>query len=770
MTDPSHTAYANFGGKVGKTFGSSKPWWPERRTAPAGAPNIVFVLADDIGYSDFGCYGSEIPTPNIDAVAAAGVRYTNFHVAPLCSPTRASLLTGLNCHAAGMGQVANIDPGFPGYTSELPRNQPSLPEILRDNGYSTMAVGKWHMAKDSDLNEAGDKHSWPLQRGFEQYYGFLEALTNFHHPHRMYEGNSVIATDEYPAGYYVTDDLTQRAERMIREVRAADSTKPFFLFYAHGAVHAPLHAKREDIEKYRGRYDAGWDKLRDERLARQIELGIVPADTELPPRNFEANEDVQAWDELTADEKLVFARYMEIYAAMVQTIDDSVGHLRSVLDELGELDNTIFIISSDNGASREGRANGTSSYFRDGGAGAGRSPEVNEEDIDNIDALGGPTTWPHYPRGWAMACGTPFRLYKITTHRGGHSSPFIVSWPARIKEGREILRRQYTHITDVLPTLCDVIGLQIPTTRNGLEAQPIAGVSFAPTFDTPDAETFHNEQYYECIGHRAYYKDGWAIVSFHAHGVPFPETPWELFHIDHDINERHDLSAQHPEKVAELAAAFERAAWANRVYPIDEGSRLNHVIRPPDDARFELPVRISRATPTLERWRSSRLVAGRSVRIDIEWAYRAGDEGVVLAHGGQDSGYVLWVEDDTLHYEHNGFGTPYPGPAIELGDSSTSLTLELTVRNRLWDVAIAVDGEVRGHMEGVPVLARFLPFEGIDVGIDRRSPVSWSLFQRRGCYPFTGELTAATYTPSPIPADELEHMLARMRDFALALE
>jgi arylsulfatase A-like enzyme len=692
-------------------------------------------------------------------------------VAPLCAPTRASLLTGLNCHAAGMGQVANIDPGFPGYASELPRNQPSLPEILRDNGYSTLAVGKWHVAKDSDLNEAGDKHSWPLQRGFEQYYGFLEALTNFHHPHRMYEGNSVVVTDQYPDGYYLTDDLTNRAERMIREVRAADPTKPFFLYYAHGAAHAPLHAKVEDIEQHRGHYDMGWDRLREQRLARQIELGIVPADTELPPRNFEANEDVKPWDELSPDERRVFARYMEIYAAMVQTIDESVGRLRALLTEMSELDNTIFMLTSDNGASREGRANGTSAYFRDGGtSAAGRGSAVSQEDLDNIDALGGPTTWPHYPRGWAMACGTPFRLYKITTHRGGHSAPLIVSWPERIKDGNQILRRQYTHVTDILPTLCDVLGLDLATSRNGLPARPLAGTSFAQTLENPAAATFHNEQYYECIGHRAYYKDGWAIVSFHPHGVPFPDTPWELFHIDNDINERHDLSAQFPKKVAELAEAWEQAAWANRVFPLDEGTRLNHLLRPPDDARFELPVRIVRDTPTLERWRSSRLVAGRSFRVDIDWAYQRGDEGIVLAHGGQDSGYVLWVESGELHYEHNGFGEPFPGPVISLGDTSFSLTLELTVRDKMWDVAISVDGVMRGRMEGAPVLTRFLPFEGIDVGIDRRSPVSWSLYQRHGCFRFTGSLTAATYTPSPITDEKLGEILATMRELAMALE
>ncbi|SVC73875.1 uncharacterized protein METZ01_LOCUS326729, partial [marine metagenome] len=329
-------------------------------------------------------------------------------------------------HQAGMGYVANADPGFPGYASELPRHQPSLAEVLQANGYATMAVGKWHLCRDTDLSEAGDKHSWPLQRGFDQYYGFLEALTNFHHPHRLYEGNSVVQTDQYPDGYYLTDDLTERAVRMIREVRQNDPVKPFFLYYSHGAVHAPLHAKANDIARHRGNYDKGWDRLREERLACQIELGIVPEGTVLPPRNSEPGEDVKEWDSLPEIERKVMARYMEVYAAMVESIDQSVAAIRDTLEDLGELDNTIFIFTSDNGASREGQERGSTSYFTTSG---GVSATITEETLANIDAIGGPTTWPHYPRGWAMACNTPFRLYKMMTYRGGHSVPFVCSWP-----------------------------------------------------------------------------------------------------------------------------------------------------------------------------------------------------------------------------------------------------------------------------------------------------------------------------------------------------
>ena len=319
--------YPGFGGKIGRVISTSESWWPPRPTPAPDAPNIVIVLADDLGYSDLGCYGSEIPTPAIDALADRGVRYTNFHVTPLCSPTRAALLTGLNAHAAGMGFTANTDPGFPGYASELPRNQSSLAEILSAHGYATMAVGKWHLCREADLSIAGDTHSWPLQRGFDQFYGFLEALTDFHFPHQLFEGNNPVHIDQYPEGYYLTDDLTDRACRMIREVKTTDPDKPLFLYYAHGAVHAPLHAKAEDIARHRGNYDKGWDQLREERLARQKELGVVPADAELPPRNPEPNEDVRAWDSYAEPDRRVMARYMEVYAAMVESVDESVARI-----------------------------------------------------------------------------------------------------------------------------------------------------------------------------------------------------------------------------------------------------------------------------------------------------------------------------------------------------------------------------------------------------------------------------------------------------------
>lgn len=761
--------YPGFEGTVGRVFATSEPWWPERRRAPAGAPNVVIVLADDMGFSDPGCYGSEIPTPHMDATAAAGLRFTDFHVAPLCSPTRASLLTGLNPHRAGMGVVAHIDAGFPGYTGELPPDQPSIAETFRDAGWSTLAVGKWHLCKNSDLSEAGSKHSWPLQRGFEQYYGFLEALTNFHHPHRMVEGNSVVLTDEYPDDYYLTDDLTDRAVRMIREVKTADADKPFFLYFAHGAPHAPLHARKVDIEAHRGRYAAGWDAVREQRLARQVELGIMPEGTRLPPRNTEPDEDVRAWDELTVDEQTVFARYMECYAAMIVDIDDSVGAIRAELERLGQLDNTIIIVTSDNGASREGRDNGSMAYFRDSGRVAGRTTSIDEA-IDRLDEIGGPTTWPHYPRGWAMACNTPFRLYKVSTYRGGHSVPFILSWPARVAAD-QIVRRQYTHVSDLLPTLAQLAGIEVPTERHGRTAEALDGISFVDAIVDPAAPPARTEQYYECVGHRAFHRNSWRAVTFHEPRTSFSTERWQLFDAATDVNELHDLADEHPETLAELVEAWEQAAWANRVFPLEDGTGVSKLYKPPYADGDERPLTILPGTPTLERFRSSRLIGGRGFTIDVDLEHAPGDQGVLVAHGGQEAGYVLWIEDGSVGFEVNTYGVPRRLGTAPLPMDAHRVTVEFVAPGAgTWDIAVTGAGTKLLSGTGLPQFAGYLPFEGIDVGIDRRSPVSWNLYVRHGSFAYSGTIHTVTYTPGPEAPDARERRIAELRELGTGLE
>ncbi len=766
----SDRSYPGFTGTVGRTFAGSEGAWPERPQAREGAPNIVIVLADDLGYSDLGCYGSEIETPHLDALAARGLRGTNFHVTPMCSPTRAALLTGVEPHRAGLGTVAHVDPGFPGYASELAPDVMTMAEILRDEaGYATMMVGKWHLAKDSDGSE-GPRHSWPCQRGFDRYYGVIDAFTNLHHPHRLVQDNHQVEIDQYPEGYYFTDDITDQAISMVRSQKTANPSRPFFLYMAHGAVHAPLHARPEDIEKYRGRYAAGWDALRAERFARQQAMGVVAPGVEVAPRNTERDHDVRPWDELSADEQRLFARHMEVYAAMVDRVDQNIGRLVAALEDLDELDNTVFVFTSDNGASREGEVAGTTAYY---------VHLLQGDDIDadlaRIDEIGGPTTTPHYPRGWSMASNTPFRLYKINTHQGGHSVPFIVSWPAGLDESGVSAgeyRRQYQHVTDLLPTFLEIVGVDRPATRHGVPLVDLQGASFTAVLADADAPSTHREHIVEMNGHRGYYRDGWHAVTLHHGMTDFDDAEWELYHLDDDPTELHNRAESHPEKLRELADAWEAAAWENHIYPLDEGVSLKYLMRPEHDAVYAEPVRIPRGTPTLERWRSVQLIWFRGFTVTVDLDHRVSDEGVLVAHGDQGSGYLLYVRLGELVLAHNdGRGRMTEVHAGALPDGAREIVVEFTAPgDRLWDVTITVDDVLRASHPGLPMLFGIAPFQGIDVGIDRRSPVSWALYEEFGPFPYSGTLRAATYTPGPPARDAPVHLVPMLRELGQRYE
>jgi len=764
--DEPTAAYSGFEGAVGRVFSTSEPHWPQPPTAADGAPNVIVMMADDLGFSDLGCYGSEISTPELDRLASEGLRYTNFHVNPMCSPTRAALLTGLNSHMAGMGTVTHSDPGFPGYAHELRDNAVTIAEAFRDSGWATLMVGKWHLTKDAHLSDAAPKGSWPLQRGFERYYGILDAFTNFHQPHRLYEDNHHIAVDDYPDGYFFTDDLTDQAIRMIDELRSSHPSKPFFLYFAHGAPHAPLQAPAADIERYRGQYDAGWDAVRAARFARQKRLGVVDERALLPPRNTEELHDVQPWDSLSTAERELFARYMEVYAGMVDNIDQNFGRLRRHLEATGEWDNTIVVFTSDNGGSREGQRTGTSAYLRTLLTQVRKTDlEVVAVDHARLDLLGGPRALAHYPMGWAMVSCTPFRLYKVNTHRGGHSVPLIVSWPARTAAAGSVgaeawqltaggLRTQYQHVTDVFPTLAELAGADVPAARNGVVSPALAGASFAATLSDEAAESSHREQYFEMNGHRAFYRDGWSAVTCHRRRRPFSDDRWELHNLSDDPTESRDLAAEHPDRLGELRRAWEEAAWANQVFPLDEGNSVNMIMRPPWYGEWAAGVRLRPGTPTLERWRSQQLIFAKSFDVAAEIDWRPGDSGVLVAHGDQGGGYSLYVDDDRLFYAHNAYGDM---TVVDCGPLAPGAALvELSVRNAgslRWDARVSVDGRAAGEAPGLVGLMAMAPFEGIDVGIDRRSPVSWDVYERHGPFGYTGRLTAVDYRPGDLAPD-----------------
>jgi arylsulfatase A-like enzyme len=758
-----------FEGTVRRTMAGSEPHWPADPTAPAGAPNIIFMLVDDVGFADIGCFGGEIRTPHLDRLAAEGVRFSNFHVNPMCSPTRASLLTGLNCHAAGMGHIAQDDPGFPGYRAEIGSNVATAAEVLREQGYATMMVGKWHLCRDTAMSAAGPQHGWPVQRGFDRYYGMLEAFTNLHHPHRLMEDNHVVEIDQYPDGYFLTDDLTEKAIRMIRDRQASRPDQPFFLYIAHPAAHAPLVAKADDIDRYRDTYHVGWDEIRRRRHQRQIELGIIAPGTVLPPRNSEPGDEVQPWDELSETEQTLFARYMAVYAAMVDEIDQSVGRLREALEESGQWENTIVVFLSDNGASREGDATGTTSYYSH----LAGSPDTVALDAARLDEIGGPTAMSHYPRGWAMASNTPFRLYKRNTHAGGHQVPCIVSWPQGLAQHAGSIRTQYGHCIDILPTVLQLAGLTPLTTYRGTEMLPMHGVPLVEVLHDANHAEVHAAQYYELEGHRGFYRDGWEVVSNRKPRTKFGDHEWELYHLADDPTETTDLATSQPDRVAELSQGWHDAAVANNVYPLDEGTGWRWTVRPPRDEVYFRPVTILPGTPTLERIRCGALVWQRNLTITINATFAADAAGVLVAHGDQGGGYSVEVRDGTIVFVHNnGHGTTQVVPLLVAPAGRHSIILHLAAPGGgTWAITCDVDGVPTGaELFSVSLLWPIAPFCGIDVGIDRGGPVDWQRYLAHGPFPFSGTLHSVRYEPGELSPDAPARFTDMLREWGAKFE
>lgn len=754
---------AGFGGVVGRTVGESTPWWPPAVRPPAGAPNVVLVLLDDLGFSDVGPYGSEIPTPTLDRLAAGGLRFTNYHTAPLCSPARAAIQTGRNPHRAGFAGVANFDPGFPGWTMEIDPSVETLPEAMRAVGYATYAVGKWHLTRDAAMHGGAPRTSWPLQHGYERFYGILEGWTNLHQPHQLVRDSSPVDVDEYPDGYYFTDDITDQAIRYLKELRAHEAERPFFLYLAHGAVHGPLHAKASDLARHRGRYDLGWDAVRAQRFARQKELGLFAPDTPLPPRNHEAGYEVQAWAEHGADERALFARYMEVYAAMVDSVDQNLARLLDAIEALGDLDDTVVLFTSDNGATSEGGATGSRSYYKRFGGFA----RMTGWDLDverDPELIGGPQALVHYPRGWGMASNSPFRLYKTTTHAGGVRVPLLVSWPAGIPaEHRGTLRHQYQYVTDLCPTILDLVGLPARPDHDG--------ASFAAAIGSGATASTHLEQYSECFGNRSFYRDGWKLVALHQRGAPYDDGEWELYDITADPTEVVDLAADRPEVVRDLAEAWEAAAWDNQVFPLDDGTGLLQLLRRPDDERFHQEVRLLAGTPTLDRYRSQQLIAFRDFTVDAALDHGEADEGVLVAHGDQGGGYSLYVEQGSLWFAYNHYGEMTLVDAGPLAPGDRTVSLRATVGDRFcWDLEVCVDGRAVAALPATPMLLGFAPFQGIDVGIDRRSPVSWALYERHGAFPYSGRLHHVTYRPGAAAPYEPQHLVEAIQAAGQAAE
>lgn len=736
--------YPGFPGKIGRTREESEPHWPPPLRPRSGAPNIVILFMDDMGWGDIGCYGSEIATPNIDALAQRGLRFNHYTTHPICSPARAALLTGRNAHSVATGWLANNNPGFPGYFGDIPLDAPTIAETLRAAGYATVMVGKWH----NSTNGVAPNQTWPTYRGFDRFYGFLEGETSYFFPARLVYNNIVAPIDEYPPGYYATDDWMDKALGFLTEIRNQNPAQPFFLYVANNAVHGPLQAKEADLATYRGRYDAGWDALRAARLERQRALGIVPAGTQLSERDPL----VPAWDDVPAEHKALFARHMETYAAMLDCADQNFGRLVAFLARLGELDNTIIVFSSDNGGTNSAGPGGNIHFNR---RFAGLPALPTAVDTDRRDWIGSGRASAVYPMGWAQVSNAPFPSYKTYTGGGGRRVSFIISWPDKMKDGGAI-RTQFAHVIDVMPTLLDLAGVQPLETSHGRPAKPMQGNSLAPVLHDATAPAPRTEQYYECWANRAYYRDGWVAVSLQKRGEAVDFDNWTLHAHAEDFSESIDLRRQHPQKLQELVEAFDRAAWENMVYPLDNRTPTQKFNELPPHQRPAAGGSRRRFLPgsqTVHRGVVTPLVADRNFTISVRIRHGAGDQGVLVAIGDVTGGLVLYIEDGQLRLTYNGFGEFHSllGPPVGAGAHVAALDYEAR-GGRRGRGRLMLDDVHGDWAELSPTLMNGM-HEGLDIGLDRRAPVDWDLRERHGVFRYGGTIEEVVIESGPFAPD-----------------
>ncbi|MEP7207020.1 MAG: arylsulfatase [Casimicrobiaceae bacterium] len=741
MQDPHHGT--GFEGHIDRTRETSTPSWRTPTRAATGAPNVVIVYMDDMGFSDPGCFGGEIDTPHIDALAARGLRFNHYTTHPLCSPARAALLTGMNAHAVGTGWLANNDAGYPGYSGEIPLAAATLAETFRASGYETIAIGKWHNTPTRDCVPSAPKTSWPTSRGFDTYYGFMEGEAHFFFPAQLMMGHQLVPIDTYPRDYYTTDDWTTKSIQFIKELRASDPAKPFLLYLAHNAVHAPLQAKPGDLAKYRGRYDAGWTAAREVRLRKQKAMGLVPADTRLPA----SDPRVPPWDDTDPADRELFARHMEAYAAMLDCVDQNLGRLVTFLDSLGELDNTIVVFASDNGGADAGGPTGMFNNYR---RFMGLPPPPIEVERASAAELGGPRSASLYPTGWGEVSNTPFPSFKTYTGGGGRRVSFIVSWPARIKDAGAV-RNQFAHVTDVFPTLLELAGVEPLREVNGRPALERHGRSFAPVLFDGAAASPRTEQYYECWSNRAFYRDGWLARSLQKRGDPIDLDNWTLHDLNRDFSESEDLRSRHPDKLAELTDAFDQAAWQYFVYPLDNRDRREKFAdaAPGTAAAEDVPRTFLPGMQTVHRAIVFPLIASRSFRITVRFTHGEGNDGVLWAIGDPTGGMVLFADRGKLVFHYNGFGerTTVHGPTLPAGARTVTLDYEAFPARQgrgriLVDDAVAVDWTAMA-----PTMVLYGVLEGLDIGLDRRGPVLWELYEKHGAFGYPGTVHDLTIEP-----------------------
>ncbi len=710
------TTYGPFEGKIGPTLAESEPWFEEAPHPGEDAPNVVVILLDDLGFSHFGCYGSSIETPNIDQLAAGGLRYTDFHVTPLCSPTRASLLTGRTSHEVGMRALSNFRTGFPNQLGHISNHAATIAEVLRDEGFATFAVGKWHLCQMGDASAAGPFEQWPLQRGFDRFYGFLDGETDQFAPDLVYDNHSVPAPANAADGYHLSEDLVDRALQFIHDSTSIRPDRPFFTYLAFGATHAPHQAPPAYLAKYRGRFDEGWDVARADWFARQVELGLLPEGTELAPRN----PGVEAWDDLPDNDRRLAARLQEAFAAFLDHTDAQIGRFVDELERLGQLDNTVIFLLSDNGASQEGGPFGVLHEMKT----FNLILESPEEAVERLDDIGGPHSHSNYPWGWAQAGNTPFRWYKQNTHEGGVHVPMIVHWPDGGFESGGV-RHQFHFVSDVAPTIYELLGAEAPSTYRGLEQMPVSGTSMVYSFAAPGEPSHKHVQYFEMFGHRAIYVDGWKAVTRHEKGVPFEDDRWELYHVAVDASESHDLAAEHPDRLEQLIARWWSEAEAHGALPLDDrtielfGTRFHARSPHPESRRYTYRPPLA-PMPA----QAGAAIGGRSWAMVAEIDRPPSAGGVLYATGTENSGLALFVEGDHLVFDYNYFGehrvvsSEVPVP---VGPSLVGVRFERALGEA--DATLTIDGIDVGALHLSKVM-HIMSSVGPSVGFDHGSAVS----------------------------------------------
>ena len=715
MTRPSH-----FEGRIGRTLAESEAWFDEPPHPEDGAPNVVVVLLDDTGYAQLGCYGSSIDTPHIDALAGDGLQFTNFHVTPLCSPTRASLLTGRSQHAVGMRALSNFRTGFPNQLGHITNHAATVAEVLREHGYATFCAGKWHLAPMEQCSAAGPFDQWPLARGFDRFYGFLEGETDQFHPDLVCDNHPIEPPAAPEDGYHLSEDLVDQLLVMLSDSRGVRPDRPFFAYLPFGATHAPHQAPPEYLAKYRGAFDEGWDVVRERWHRRQLELGVIPEGTELAPRN----PGVEPWDSLPENQQRLAARLQEAFAAFLDHTDDQIGRLVDGLRALGALDNTILIVMADNGASQEGGPYGVmhEMKFFNG------IFETPDEAVDRIDDIGGPHSHTNYPWGWAQCGNSPFKWYKQNTHEGGVHVPFVVHWPAGTDpDQRGTKRTQFANVADVVPTLYELIGGDRPRRRTAASSScrspGTRSPRCSPTRTRPPPTPCSTSRWPAAARLVA---GEWKAVQKHTQRADYDTERWELYHLTDDPSECHDLADAEPERLAELIQLWWDEAERHGALPLDDrlielfGARFRDHSPHPVDRRY-----VYRPPMLPIPAQASAAIGGRSFDLTARVTRAAGEEGVLWSTGTENSGISVFVLDDRLVVDYNAFDAHViveSTVAVPEGD------VELTARFRRGDgmtgsVAVAVDGVDAGAAD-LPLFMRVISSVGSSIGFDHGSPVS----------------------------------------------